>query len=288
MPLKYPNNAAAPWTYNAEPFAVATITTNVYGVSPALSVAEYYKEVSFGAQLISGRSRTPAAPGSRPPSRGRPHAARAPSSTRCSRRSSRRPRRRHGDRRQPRLVHGRPVRDRRAALRLGRSRLHRMGEGVLERHGEPGRGRPRVRPQLRALPRGQPRLRGERDRGLRMHGDRVRRPVRHHGQHPLDALQRVPEAAAGLHRRIDGQDPLRRQPDLHAGPDRACGPIAVRGGVPTGSANRTYWLEFRQPIGFDSALSAFPNNGAQIRVARRSRTTARAAPAPTTTRSSST
>jgi hypothetical protein len=37
--------------------------------------------------------------------------------------------------------------------------------------------------------------------------------------------------------------------------------------IPTGSANRTYWLEFRQPIGFDSPLAAFPNNGAQIRVA---------------------
>ena len=31
--------------------------------------------------------------------------------------------------------------------------------------------------------------------------------------------------------------------------------------------NRTYWVEFRQPIGFDSGLSAYPNNGAQIRVA---------------------
>ncbi|HEY3179971.1 MAG TPA: Ig-like domain repeat protein, partial [Casimicrobiaceae bacterium] len=33
------------------------------------------------------------------------------------------------------------------------------------------------------------------------------------------------------------------------------------------AANRTYWVEFRQPIGFDSPLSAYPNNGAQIRVA---------------------
>ncbi len=38
--------------------------------------------------------------------------------------------------------------------------------------------------------------------------------------------------------------------------------------IPTLSANRTYWLEFRQPIGFDSGMSAFPNNGAQVRVAR--------------------
>ena len=31
--------------------------------------------------------------------------------------------------------------------------------------------------------------------------------------------------------------------------------------------NRTYWIEYRQPIGFDSGLSSYPNNGAQIRVA---------------------
>ncbi|HEY4137563.1 MAG TPA: M12 family metallo-peptidase, partial [Casimicrobiaceae bacterium] len=37
--------------------------------------------------------------------------------------------------------------------------------------------------------------------------------------------------------------------------------------IPTGSASRTYWVEFRQPIGFDSPLAAYPNNGAQIRVA---------------------
>ena len=50
-------------------------------------------------------------------------------------------------------------------------------------------------------------------------------------------------------------------------------PLEVAGGttyavkIPTGSPNRTYWLEFRQPIGFDSPLASFPNNGAQIRVA---------------------
>ena len=37
--------------------------------------------------------------------------------------------------------------------------------------------------------------------------------------------------------------------------------------IPTSASNRTYWLEFRQPIGFDSPLSSFPNNGAQVRVA---------------------
>ncbi|HEY1329236.1 MAG TPA: Ig-like domain repeat protein [Casimicrobiaceae bacterium] len=33
------------------------------------------------------------------------------------------------------------------------------------------------------------------------------------------------------------------------------------------AAKRTYWLEYRQPIGFDAFLAGYPNNGAQIRVA---------------------
>jgi hypothetical protein len=37
--------------------------------------------------------------------------------------------------------------------------------------------------------------------------------------------------------------------------------------IPTTLSKRTYWIEFRQPIGFDSPLAAFPNNGAEIRVA---------------------
>ena len=37
--------------------------------------------------------------------------------------------------------------------------------------------------------------------------------------------------------------------------------------IPTSNTSRTYWLEFRQPIGFDAALSGFPTNGAQVRVA---------------------
>ena len=36
--------------------------------------------------------------------------------------------------------------------------------------------------------------------------------------------------------------------------------------IPTSNSSRTYWLEFRQPIGFDAALSAYPNNGVQVRV----------------------
>lgn len=38
--------------------------------------------------------------------------------------------------------------------------------------------------------------------------------------------------------------------------------------IPTSSSSRTYWIEYRQPLGFDAALASYPNNGAQIRVAR--------------------
>ncbi len=56
LPIKFPNNAAAPFTYNADPasWPIATITDKVYGAAPSQSAAEYYKEVSFGAQLING------------------------------------------------------------------------------------------------------------------------------------------------------------------------------------------------------------------------------------------
>jgi Bacterial Ig-like domain (group 3) len=37
--------------------------------------------------------------------------------------------------------------------------------------------------------------------------------------------------------------------------------------IPTPNANRTYWIEYRQPLGFDAGLSAANANGAQIRVA---------------------
>jgi hypothetical protein len=32
------------------------------------------------------------------------------------------------------------------------------------------------------------------------------------------------------------------------------------------AAERTYWIEYRQPIGFDAEIASYPNNGAQVRV----------------------
>ena len=53
IPVKFPTNAAAPFTYNADPFTVASLNTAVFAAS-GNSVSQYYKETSFGQQLLSG------------------------------------------------------------------------------------------------------------------------------------------------------------------------------------------------------------------------------------------
>ena len=54
LPLKYPNNTVTPYTYGADPILISSITSSVFGGAGSGSVAEYYKEVSFGAQLLTG------------------------------------------------------------------------------------------------------------------------------------------------------------------------------------------------------------------------------------------
>jgi len=54
VPVKFPTNTAAPFTYPAEAFTTASLNTAVFGTSPTKSVAEYYKDVSFGQQLLTG------------------------------------------------------------------------------------------------------------------------------------------------------------------------------------------------------------------------------------------
>ena len=54
MPIKFPTNTSAPFTYNADPFSVVTLNNSVFGAPPASSVAAYYAETSFGQQALSG------------------------------------------------------------------------------------------------------------------------------------------------------------------------------------------------------------------------------------------
>jgi len=53
LPLKFPTSIA-PLTYPADPTNIAAIQNIVFGASPALSVAEYFKDVSYGGQLLAG------------------------------------------------------------------------------------------------------------------------------------------------------------------------------------------------------------------------------------------
>ena len=53
-PLQFPSNASAPFTYGGVPTTPGQINTSVFGVAPTKSAAEYYKEVSYGAQLLTG------------------------------------------------------------------------------------------------------------------------------------------------------------------------------------------------------------------------------------------
>ena len=58
IPIKFPTSGAgtvaSPWVYSADPFTPATLDTAVFGALPTKSAAEYYKEASFGQQILSG------------------------------------------------------------------------------------------------------------------------------------------------------------------------------------------------------------------------------------------
>ena len=78
LPIKFPTSAAAPWVYNADPFTPATLNTRGLRALPTKSVKEYYKEASYGQQLLSGIVADNGSGGFlRPPSRSRPPATSA-------------------------------------------------------------------------------------------------------------------------------------------------------------------------------------------------------------------
>ena len=269
MPLQYPNNGAAPWTYNAEPFTVGSITTNVYGSSPALSVAEYYKEVSFGAQFISGKVSNAA---------GAWLKATVARPTACG--SS-------------------------AELNAVLASIESQANAAATAAGDTPASYTGLLYVVDALPCGWAGLgyigweraysKGTASLGVVGHEFGHNFGLYHAGS--LDCAANVIAASGcAVTEYGDPFDIMGNLRSMHfnayqkqllgyiapatvtthsAGSQTyTLGPIELAGQskyavrVPTGSASRTYWLEFRQPIGFDAALSAFPNNGAQIRVAR--------------------
>jgi len=116
--------------------------------------------------------------------------------------------------------------------------------------------RPRTRPQLRLLHAAYLDC-GAAPIGGTCSVSEVWRPVRHDGQRAVDAFQRGAEVETRVDPNDVGEDARCGQRHLrpHADRNRQRASYAVK--IPA-AANRTYWIEYRQPIGFDSPLSGSP------------------------------
>ena len=271
IPLKYPNNTSAPFTYNADPasWPIATINTTVLGVAPAQSVAEYYKEVSYGAQLVNGVVANDAntwlkANEARP--------------TACGSN---------------------------AQLDAVLNSIETQGDAAATAAGFNPASKPGILYVIDALPCGWAGLgyigwaraytkgtasllvvghefghnfglyhAGSLDCGASViapsgctvteYGDPFdimgnNRPM-HFAAHQKNILGYFSGNASAVATHGSGSTTYTLGPIELAGQSR----YAVK--IPTSNTKRTYWIEFRQPLGFDSALSGFPNLGAQLRI----------------------
>ena len=271
IPLKYPNNTVAPFTYNADPasWPIATINTTVLGVAPAQSVAEYYKEVSYGAQLVNGVVANDAntwlkANEARP--------------TACGSN---------------------------AQLDAVLNSIETQGDAAATAAGFNPASKPGILYVIDALPCGWAGLgyigwaraytkgtasllvvghefghnfglyhAGSLDCGASViapsgctvteYGDPFdimgnNRPM-HFAAHQKNILGYFSGNASAVATHGNGSTTYTLGPIELAGQSR----YAVK--IPTSNTKRTYWIEFRQPLGFDSALSGFPNLGAQLRI----------------------
>ena len=271
IPLKYPNNTAAPFTYNTDPasWPIATINTTVLGAAPAQSVAEYYKEVSYGAQLVNGVVANDAntwlkANEARP--------------TACSTN---------------------------AQLDAVLNSIETQGNAAATAAGFNPASRPGILYVIDALPCGWAGLgyigweraytkgtasllvvghelghnfglyhAGSLDCGANViapsgctvteYGDPFdimgnNRPM-HFAAHQKNILGYFAGNGSAIATHSSGSTTYTLGPIELAGQSR----YAVK--IPTSNTKRTYWIEFRQPLGFDSALSSYPNLGAQLRI----------------------
>ncbi|MEO8507878.1 MAG: Ig-like domain repeat protein [Betaproteobacteria bacterium] len=275
VPLKYPNNASAPFTYNADPGAwpIATITTTVLGAAPAQSTAEYYKEVSFGAQLVNGAVAHLSNAWLQ---------ADAPRPGACGTN---------------------------AELDAVLASIETQGNAKALAAGFNTNARPGILYVIDSLPScgwaglgyiGWERAYTNGTAALWVVGHELGHNfgLYHAGSLDCGAATILPIAPSGCSVTEYGDpfDIMGNQRPMHlaayqklllgyiaggtvathsaGSTEYTLQPIELAGQaqyavrVPTGVAERTYWIEFRQPIGFDSGLSAFPNLGAQVRLAR--------------------
>ena len=262
IPVKFPTNATPPYTYAADPFTTATLNTAVFGVAPASSVAEYYKEVSFGKQLLAGVVAVNGTGGwllsaVPPPATCDTAAIAAAAETAATARGYN-----LGSYTGRVYVFSNNVPGcswsglayvsyARSWIKQTSSLLvigHELGHNFGMYHSA-------------SLDCGATSVLGGTCNASE-YGD------------PFDIMGNN----RAMHVASTQKDDLGWLPpgsvDTHTMGTRTytLSPIEVGGGtkyavkVPA-ATNRTYWIEYRQPIGFDSALASYPNNGAQIRVA---------------------
>ena len=260
LPVKFPTNASAPFAYNADPFTVASLVSSVFGAAPVKSVGEYYKEASFGQQLLSG---VVADNGS-----GGWLLANVATPTTCD-------------------INAIAIAAETAATARGYNLASYTGRVYVFSSNVPGCGwsglayvgwaRSWIKQSSGLLVIGHELGHNfglwhaaSLDCGTNViggtctsseYGDPFdimgNQRAMHFNSAQKDSLGWLAAGAVALHK--GGTTSYALTPIETAGGAR----YAVK--IPAGPL-RTYWIEYRQPLGFDSALSSYPNNGAQIRV----------------------
>ena len=245
----------------------------------ANSVAAYYNEVSYGQQQLNitvACATAPVASGcAAHTAAGGLAAGQRRHAGRLRLHHHRQPGRPggHGGGLQPRQLQEPLLRAARTLLWLGGVGLRRLPLPGMEQRLQRAVGlRPRARAQLHAVACGQPTTAGAQVLGgscnVAEYGDRFdimgnnsnANEQMHFNAAQKSLLNWIPASSVKTH--TSGTATYTLSPLESGGQTTYAVKIPV-----AADSNRTYWIEYRQPIGFDSGIAAYPNNGAQIRVA---------------------
>ena len=260
LPIKFKdvNNV-----YPADPFTITSLSSAVFGAAPTQSVAEYYKEVSYGQQLIAGTVAQAAGGGWLLSSIAAPTPAACDYNLIGTEAEARATAAGYNLANYPFRVYvfaqsgfscgwaglayvswGRSwIKNTTSLLVIGHELGHNFG---LLHAGSRDCGASVVGGSCSVSEYGDPfDIMGN---NRAMHFNAMQKRI----------LNWIPDTSTPTH--ATGTTTYSLTPIETAGGAR----YAVR--IPA-ATKRTYWIEFRQPIGFDAGLSAYPNNGAQLRLA---------------------